>query len=70
MKIKTFVDSLFENLEDYVLKVKMNRNAFLSVGNIGGVATINISQTQIKGTVKHKDGTETKLKTIDIKVKS
>jgi len=35
----------------------------------GGTVTVSISQTQIRGIAKHKDGTETKLKTIDIKTK-
>lgn len=70
MKIRTFLDDISEYLQDYVLKVNLNRNALLNIGRDGGVATINISQTQIRGTVKHKDGSETKLKTIDIKVRN
>lgn len=69
MKIRTFLDDISEYLQDYVLKVNINRDALLNIARDGGVATINISQTQIKGFVKHKDGTETKLKTLDIKVR-
>lgn len=70
MKIRTFLDDISEYLQDYVLKVNINRDALLNIARDGGVATINISQTQIKGLVKHKDGTETKLKTLDIKVRN
>lgn len=70
MKIRTFLDDISEYLQDYVLKVNINRDALLNIARDGGVATINISQTQIKGIVKHKDGTETKLKTLDIKVRN
>lgn len=70
MKIRTFLDDILDNLQLYITKVNVNRDALLNIASNGGVVTLNISQTQIKGTVKHKDGTETKLKTLDIKVRN
>lgn len=70
MKIRTFLDDVVDNLPVYLTKVTANRNALLNIVARGGVATITISQNQIRGMVKHKDGTETKLKTFDIKVRN
>lgn len=69
MKIRTFLDDISEHLQDYILKVNVNRNALLNMARDGGVVTISISQTQIRGIAKHKDGTESKLKTLDLKIK-
>ena len=68
MKIRTYLDDILDNLQLYITKVAMNRSALFDMARDGGVVTINISQTQIRGVAKHKDGTETKLKTLDIKV--
>lgn len=70
MKLRTFVDDISEHLRDYILKVNVNRNALFNMVRDGGVVTISISQTQIRGIAKHRDGTVTKLKTLDMKVRN
>lgn len=70
MKIRTFLDDILDNLQLYITKVNANRDALLNIAGEGGVATISVSQTQIRGVVKHKDGSETKLKTLDIKIRN
>lgn len=68
MKITNVLDNILDYLQDY-LKVSVVRNALFDMAQNGGTVTINVSQTQIRGIAKQKDGTETKLKTIDIKTK-
>ncbi len=68
MKITNVLDNILDYLQDY-LKVSAVRGALLDMSQNGGTVTVSISQTQIRGIAKHKDGTETKLKTIDIKTK-
>ncbi|PIR42695.1 hypothetical protein CO058_00550 [candidate division WWE3 bacterium CG_4_9_14_0_2_um_filter_35_11] len=66
IKISEFVDVVQSNVANF-FKVKINRNLLNSVEN-GGVATIKISTTQIKGFIEDKQGKQTKLKRINIKV--